>query len=54
MLWVCPRLWPAPLSPWASAINGSDYYASGRTLEKLGMSGMNAEQINQFLQEGSL
>ena len=38
----------------ASAINGSDYYASGRTLEKLGMSGMNAEQINQFLQEGSL
>ena len=38
----------------ASAINGSDYYASGRTLEKLGMSGMNAGQINQFLQEGSL
>ena len=37
----------------ASAINGTDYYASGHTLDKLGMAGMDAERINQFLQEGA-
>lgn len=38
----------------ASAINGSDFYATGRTMDKLGMAGMTAEQINQYLQEGTL
>lgn len=47
---------PAPIArafvTIASAINGTDYYASGRTLDKLGMAGMDAERINAFLQEG--
>lgn len=38
----------------ASTINGTDYYASGRTMEKLGMAGMSVEQINRYLQEGTL
>ena len=38
----------------ASAINGTDFYASGRTMDKLGMAGMTAEQINRYLQEGTL
>ena len=38
----------------ASAINGTDFYAAGRTMEKLGMAGMDAEQINRYLQEGAL
>ena len=38
----------------ASAINGTDFYAAGRTMEKLGMAGMDAEQINRYLREGAL
>ena len=38
----------------ASAINGTDFYAAGRTMEKLGMAGMNAEQINKYLLDGAL
>lgn len=38
----------------ASAINGEDYYAMGHTLDKLGMAGMTAEQINKYLYEGTL
>lgn len=49
---------PAPLArafvTIASAINGEDYYAAGNTLDKLGMAGMTAEQINTYLQEGTL
>lgn len=32
----------------ASEINGVDYYASGRNMKYLGISGMNAAQLNEF------
>lgn len=38
----------------ASTINDTDYYAAGHTLDKLGMDGMDAQQINTYLQEGTL
>ena len=47
---------PAPLAKAvltiASAINSEGYYAEGRTLEKVGMGGFDAEQINRYLQRG--
>lgn len=35
-----------------SVINETDYYKQGRTVEKLGISGMNVETLNRFLAEG--
>jgi opine dehydrogenase len=37
----------------ASAINQRNYLKDGRTVEKLGVSGMNVKQLNQFLFDGS-
>ena len=49
---------PAPLArafvAIASAINGEDYYGQGRTLDKLRMGGLNASQINDYLNCGHL
>ena len=49
---------PAPIAralvTVASAINGTDYYACGRTMEKMGLGGLNAEELNRFLYEGTL
>jgi len=35
-----------------SIINETDYYRQGRTVEKLGISGMDVESLNRFLAEG--
>lgn len=35
-----------------SVINNVDYYEQGRTIEKLGISGMDIESLNRFLGEG--
>ena len=49
---------PAPIAralvTVASAINGTDYYGEGRTMEKMGLAGKTAEEINKFLYEGTL
>ncbi len=37
----------------ASAINKTDYLAEGRTVQKLGLSRMNTDELNKFLVEGS-
>lgn len=37
----------------ASVINQTDYLREGRTVEKLGISGLSIEQLNSFLYEGS-
>lgn len=37
----------------ASAINGADYAATGLTMERLGMAGLDASGINKFLYEGT-
>jgi hypothetical protein len=36
----------------ASTINQTDYLAIGRTVDKLGLSGMNIDELNRFLAEG--
>jgi len=36
----------------ASAINGVDYLKEGRTVKKLGLSGLTVDELNRFLQEG--
>ena len=36
----------------SSVINEVDYYKQGRTVEKLGISGMNVEALNSFLDKG--
>jgi opine dehydrogenase len=36
----------------ASMINETDYWKEGRTVEKLGIAGMTADQLNKFLDEG--
>lgn len=38
----------------ASVINNVNYYKEGRTVEKLGISGLSAEGLNRFLAEGTL
>lgn len=38
----------------ASTLNNVNYFKTGKTAEKLGISGLTAEQINRFLSEGSL
>lgn len=47
---------PMPLSKAivevATTINQVNYLEEGRTLEKLGLTGLNADQLNRFLQEG--
>ncbi len=35
-----------------SAINGEDYFGTGRSLDRLGLGSMNVEQIKSFLYEG--
>ena len=35
-----------------SVINETDYYKQGRTVEKLGISGINVETLNKFLDKG--
>lgn len=35
-----------------STINQEDYYAKGRTVERLGISGMSIQELEDFLQEG--
>jgi hypothetical protein len=32
----------------------TDFYAQGRTVDKLGLSGMNAAQIGSYLHDGEL
>jgi opine dehydrogenase len=36
----------------AGTINGRDYFATGLTLEKLGLGGMKRDEINQYLRTG--
>jgi len=36
----------------ASAINGTNYLSEGRTVQKLGLSGLSVDEINRFLAEG--
>lgn len=36
----------------ASALNQVDYWKEGRTVEKLGISGMNIEELNRYLTQG--
>ncbi len=36
----------------ANAMHGADYWSSGRTLKKLGLAGLNKEQIIQYLETG--
>lgn len=36
----------------ASTINGTDYLKEGRTVEKLGLSGLSVTELNRFLYEG--
>lgn len=36
----------------ASALNGTDFYAEGRTLANMGLAGLTAEQINAYLEKG--
>ena len=43
----------AALIALASAINKTDYLAEGRTVQKLELSGMNIDELNTFLAEGS-
>lgn len=47
---------PTPISKaiilLASIINETDYYKTGRTVEKLGIAGMTKEKLNKFLLEG--
>jgi len=47
---------PTPISSalmkLTSEINGIDYYAQGRNMEYLGLSGMNIRQLNDFLETG--
>ena len=50
----CPAPVARALVTVASAISGTDYYASGRTVDKLGLQGRTAEEINRFLFEGTL
>lgn len=50
----CPAPIARALVTIASAINGEDYFGEGRTMEKLGMAGFSAEQINHFLLEGHI
>jgi opine dehydrogenase len=38
----------------ASAINQTDYLKEGRTIDKLGLSGLSVEKLNQYLAEGEL
>jgi len=38
----------------ASAMNQVDYWKEGRTVEKLGISGLNANQLRKFVTEGKL
>lgn len=49
---------PAPLSraliTMASVINQTDYLKEGRTVEKLGLSGLSIDELNKFLDVGSL
>lgn len=49
---------PAPLASavvtLASALNGENYQDEGRTMAKLGMAGLDAQQINQYLMDGSI
>ena len=35
-----------------SIINGEDYYAKGRTVERLGIAGLSLQDLERFLQEG--
>jgi len=37
----------------ASSLNQKNYLIEGRTVEKLGLAGMNVNQLNQFLSEGT-
>jgi len=36
----------------ASAVNETDYYKEGRTVERLGISGMSVKEINEYLEKG--
>ena len=38
----------------ASVINQTDYFKTGRTVEKAGIAGLGINQVNQFLREGHL
>jgi len=37
-----------------SIINQTDYFKEGRTVEKLGISGLTADELNKFLEEGRI
>ncbi len=47
---------PTPISrsivQLASVLNQTDYMKNGRTMERLGVSGLSKEQLNKFLEEG--
>jgi opine dehydrogenase len=49
---------PMPVSDAINTLLGllerTDFYAQGRTVEKLGLSGMNAEQMGSYLHDGEL
>jgi opine dehydrogenase len=36
----------------ANAVNETDYYQEGRTVERLGLAGMSIEEMNRYLETG--